>query len=499
MVPHIVKSTLRLTAACLLLVAGAFCQSLPTVKDWAAMAPAERLAWGNLKAAWNVDSMSPETRSAAEQLDKAALAAVAAGDHAASLKNVSHALLAIRGQEWTPLRAFNAALTVELDRAVAGPGETVKVRLGQSFALDETLKGSLKVTISLQEAATAGSRPRETELKSVNADDVDWSRAPLAVEVKLPDGPCVNCRISVAVGEPAIRRTLPIRVQPGLVDLNQRIAAANARVSALEAKGKPEILAALAPIQYRLSLAEPAAFNEADAALGALEGGGNPWVSRHGDFRMAYRSAVDQSLQPYRLFIPTSYDGSKPYPLILALHPAGRDESFYFDSVQDGQLKVLAEKRGYIVACPRGRDSVSMYVGDGEQDVLDVMANVRSLYKVDPARIYLAGHAMGGAAVWSIAMHQPDVFAAVAATAPMVFFLTPEDMAKLKSLPQIVVQGDQDAQVPVRQTRQFTEAARTAGARVKYEEVSGAGNMDVLGPALPEFFDWFDAHRRATQ
>jgi pimeloyl-ACP methyl ester carboxylesterase len=497
MVPPTMNLTWRLTSALLLVVAGAFSQSLPTVKDWAGMASSERLVWANLKASWNVESLSPEMRSEVEQLNKAALAAVASGDHAASVKHLSHAITIMRGQEWTPQRAFAAAFTADLDRAVAGPGDVVKIHLGQSFPLDEKLKGAMKITASLQEAATAGSRARETELKSLNVADVDWSRAPLDVEVQAPNTPCPNCRIAIALSEPPIRRVLPIRIQPGLAELTKRIAAANERVAALEAKGQADVLAALAPIQYRLSLVEPGAFNEADAALGALEGGGNPWANRHGDFRMAYRSAVDRTLQPYRLFVPVGYDGSKPFPLIVALHGAGRDENFYFDSVQDGQFKTFAERRGYIVACPRGRDPVSMYVGDGEQDVLDVLADVRRTFKVDPARIYLAGHAMGGAAVWSIAMDHPDLFAALAATAPAVFFLTVDDMAKLKSLPQIVVQGDQDAQVSVKQTRLFTEAARKAGAQVKYLEMSGAGHMDVVAPALSEMFDWFDGHRKA--
>jgi dipeptidyl aminopeptidase/acylaminoacyl peptidase len=58
----------------------------------------------------------------------------------------------------------------------------------------------------------------------------------------------------------------------------------------------------------------------------------------------------------------------------------------------------------------------------------------------------------------------------------------------------VVVQGDQDTQVPVKQTRLFTEAARKAGAKVKYLEISGAGHADVAGSALAEMFDWFDAH-----
>ena len=60
------------------------------------------------------------------------------------------------------------------------------------------------------------------------------------------------------------------------------------------------------------------------------------------------------------------------------------------------------------------------------------------------------------------------------------------------------MQGDQDPQAPVKQTRLFTEAARKAGAPVKYLEISGAGHADAVASALPEMFDWFDAHRQAA-
>jgi dipeptidyl aminopeptidase/acylaminoacyl peptidase len=59
----------------------------------------------------------------------------------------------------------------------------------------------------------------------------------------------------------------------------------------------------------------------------------------------------------------------------------------------------------------------------------------------------------------------------------------------------MVVQGDQDTQAPVKQTRLFTEAARKAGAQVKYLEISGAGHADVVATSLAEMFDWFDGHR----
>jgi predicted peptidase len=37
-----------------------------------------------------------------------------------------------------------------------------------------------------------------------------------------------------------------------------------------------------------------------------------------------------------------------------------------------------------------------MYRGCAEQDVMDVLAEVRRDYKIDPNRIYLMGHSMDG-------------------------------------------------------------------------------------------------------
>jgi len=54
-----------------------------------------------------------------------------------------------------------------------------------------------------------------------------------------------------------------------------------------------------------------------------------------------------------------------------------------------------------------------MYTGTAEQDVLDVIAEMRLAYKVDPQRIYLTGHSMGGYGTWSLAMNHPELFAAL--------------------------------------------------------------------------------------
>jgi acetyl esterase/lipase len=229
-----------------------------------------------------------------------------------------------------------------------------------------------------------------------------------------------------------INKIAVVRIERGLAS---SFAAAKGRAAKVEAKLRAEkkdsLLSALRSAQYRIQLFEKASaseinfarinfseeLKEAVAALGDLEAGRDPFSARRGDFRKAYLSAGDNTLQPYRIFVPQGYDGSKPYPLVIALHGMGGDENSYFDQYLQGAFKVEAEKRGYIVACPKGREPASMYIGPAERDVMDVIDQIRRAYRIDEDRIYLTGHSMGGYGTWSVAMNHPTVFAALAPVA----------------------------------------------------------------------------------
>src|SRR4029079_11558058 len=75
-----------------------------------------------------------------------------------------------------------------------------------------------------------------------------------------------------------------------------------------------------------------AEIKEASIILDALDSMTDPFLTRRGDFRKAYRSRVDNSFQPYRIFVPSSYNSSKSSALIIALHGMGGDENSYFDA-----------------------------------------------------------------------------------------------------------------------------------------------------------------------
>jgi predicted esterase len=229
-------------------------------------------------------------------------------------------------------------------------------------------------------------------------------------------------------------------------------------------------------------------FAAAQAIVDAVDTGKDPFGGKKGDFRRAYRSAVDETLQPYRLLIPSDYDGSTPLPLLVALHGMGGDENSMFDSYGK-ELPVDVNKAGFIMVAPKGREPASMYRGTAEKDVLDVIAEVERDYKVDKSRVYLMGHSMGGFGTWSIAMDHPDLFAALG---PISGGGNPDGMAKLRDIPQYVTHGNDDRTVNVNSSRTMVEAGKKAGENIVYVEVPGGSHVSVAQPAFAPMIEFFE-------
>ena len=54
------------------------------------------------------------------------------------------------------------------------------------------------------------------------------------------------------------------------------------------------------------------------------------------------------------------------------------------------------------------------YRGLVERDLLMPVEYVRSQFSIDADRVYLSGFSMGGSGAWSLALHEPALWAAVA-------------------------------------------------------------------------------------
>ncbi len=464
----------------------------------------------------NSATLSPEKRKEVEALEAQARSASNDGKFGDALRAYHHAIALIRNQEWTPSRALGTALQLKSDRAVVDPGDTARLNLSQSFTLLEPLSG--KISGSLGIGRLRNNQPESlTEIKTVREVPADLSGKPLELDAKVPDLPDGNyafiLTLTPAAGEPIVKTT-GVRVARGVVKKSNEITKrAKSITSELKSRNRPDLIRALAPVEYAAQMVDLAnkgeipvertAFGDeleaASARLDQIAKGENPLKTVRGDFRWAYLSDIDKTLQPYRVYVPSAYDATKKYPLIIALHGMGGDENSFFLGYDNGLIKREAEARGYIVACPKGRGSASMYMANAERDVIDVIAQMKNDYSIDPDRVYLTGHSMGGYGTWSVSVNHPELFAAIAPIAGGGTLLTVNKLAAISHVPEIVVHGDADPTVPVEESRKMVKAAQATGAKVKYIEVPGGNHGNIVVLHMKDIFDWFDTHTRQAR
>jgi predicted esterase len=453
----------------------------------------------------NSTKLDAEKTAEVDKLAKMAQAANASQNYGEALKDYYHAMTVIRGKEWSASAELGFSMAVELKSAMLEQNDKDQVKLRSIYKVEQQGDGPVTGAISLVKGVDV-----VAQLAVIGKVDSDLSVHPMEWTVTIPELPDGVYKLRVALKPGSgdqVNKDVDIHVERGL---GRRIQSAHTVIGTLQSSVKsPPMLDALATAEYHVELYKLASASEISLAhidfdkevdeaaheLAELNLGHNPYKDRHGDFRRAYLSAVDNTLQPYRIYVPTTYDGTKPFPLVIALHGMGGDENSYFDQYANGAFKVEAEKRGYIVACPKGRKTASMYLGDAEKDVLDVLAAVERDYSIGRDRVYLTGHSMGGYGTWSMAMAHPDLFAAIA---PISGGGNPARMSQIAHIPALVVHGDADNTVPVQRSREMVEAGKKAGEEVKYIEVAGGSHISVPVPTFKDVFDWFDSHPKKS-
>jgi predicted esterase len=213
-------------------------------------------------------------------------------------------------------------------------------------------------------------------------------------------------------------------------------------------------------------------------------------IAPTGDQLATFRSTYDASDQPYRLYVPTSAGGSSALPLAIVLHGYGVDHNAWFDLTT---VKQHAESRGYILAAPFARGNW-WYRGPAEQDVLDIISDAKSRCEIDPERIYLMGHSMGGWGTWRIAARHPHLFATICPMAAPAPTLLIENCGPLNPM---ILHDSEDEIVPVACSRGAAAQLGAAGFKHRYIETSGYGHSSsLISDSMSRVFDWFGEHRR---
>jgi predicted peptidase len=188
------------------------------------------------------------------------------------------------------------------------------------------------------------------------------------------------------------------------------------------------------------------------------------------------------------LFVPHSYPGKEPFPVILFLHGAGEHEKGAKAPVDVGigqAIKKLDEKEfPFFVIFPRARYREGPINGPyirtvwsgrepNGQKALGMLDQVEKEYKTDPKRVYLTGLSMGGFGTWALAAEVPDRWAAIV---PVCGGGDPKQADRIKHIPCWCFHGNADESVRVQLSREMMQALWAAGAKPGYTEYPGVGH-----------------------
>jgi len=176
-------------------------------------------------------------------------------------------------------------------------------------------------------------------------------------------------------------------------------------------------------------------------------------VLQSGDATRTVQVAGDS--RSYLLHVPSTYDGSKPVPLVVDYHPLNGSAQ---GERTGSPYPMQTDPEGVIMVFPTGFAGPSgpaWNVGpccvanvDDVAFTRALVADVATTACIDPKRVYAVGFSMGGGMAHYVACHAADLFAAVA---PASFDLLQENVADCQPPRPITVisfRGSADTLVP---------------------------------------------------
>lgn len=221
-------------------------------------------------------------------------------------------------------------------------------------------------------------------------------------------------------------------------------------------------------------------------------------AEERGFVRKAYQSKLDQTLQPYMVYIPEDYDPDETYPLIVYLHGSASDETNLL-----GAKYLIPE--GFIALAPNGRGPSNCYTWDNAQtDISEVIDAVIRSYRVDEDNIFLSGFSMGGYGVYRTYYETPGKFKALAvfsgnpnianqwSSGENIYpdFTQQKYLKIFNNIPIFIFHGEEDRNCSFETTQQIIEKLSNAGANVKFVSEEDKGHEPPEEETVNIFHKW---------
>jgi predicted esterase len=222
-------------------------------------------------------------------------------------------------------------------------------------------------------------------------------------------------------------------------------------------------------------------------------------ANKTGFVRRAYLSRVDNTFQPYCVWIPGDFDPESSYPLLVFLHGSASDETniMAFQFLLPDSLIALG---------PKGRGPSNAFCADhAQEDIAEAIEAVLESYPIDKNNIILSGFSMGGYGVLRtfyetpekfkalvILSGHPDIGDAYSGDESQPNFSRKEYLKPFKGVPIFIYHGEEDQNLPIEPTKDLVKKLKKAGARVVFHAEPGKGHQAPGKEAIAEYHRWLD-------
>jgi phospholipase/carboxylesterase len=173
----------------------------------------------------------------------------------------------------------------------------------------------------------------------------------------------------------------------------------------------------------------------------------------------------------FSLYVPETFDGRTPMPLVVALHGgSGHGRDFLWSWLRE------ARSRGVLVLSPTSRDRTWSIMGreDADADGLrDMVEFVAGEYPVDRGRVLLTGMSDGATYALLCGLREGMPFTHLAPACGVLhpLLLVGGGIERARDRPIYMVHGKLDWMFPVQTAQLARDALLAVGARLVYREI----------------------------
>ncbi len=484
-----------------------------------------------------VAKVSDAVKAETDKLSAEAQPFLQSGNTGEARRRLAQAVCLLLGRAWNAREEYGASLALRTDMTVADLSRPWVAQLAQRYPIRAEAASGLRLRVSLAEGGLPGRADVvvstgkiikemgtfDLASRDLNDDPYKFDFIPAGV----PEGAYMVVAEVLDGSAPITHLVTPVYFVRDLALRQAAIEKALARIQGHES--------AKATILYPFDLARginasrrevnrfdwPTEVSRSESVLKSLVAGKDPLYQAKGDNRRNYSFTEAGEIMPYRIFVPSKWDGKTKMPIVLALHGSQLDENNMLTR-NDNEMQKLAEQHGYLVAAPLGyringgygrignpapppgsapgtpASPIQARISDlSEMDAMNVLDVVTREYNADPSRTYVMGNSMGGGGTWTLAIKHPEKFAAIAPCASPARNLDAYSFGQLKGMPTMHVHGDSDELIPVAGARATEKAMKEQGMPLyTYVEVKGGMHGTAVQIVMPQIFDFFAKYQK---